>query len=320
MERDQWFPVQFWEAIRFWSGLLCGRSARTRQTSRDVVWNEGEDRQARLVLCPFLEREREFGRILELTVPVKVTETSIFVLRLQTATRIHTSRLPTNDSRVAVQSDGPAPCGESSGSLHRGPLRVREKGWNPSPEDFVRLLKVASGRRMIDCMRTEPRVGGIPQRKADTPSGRCGAAANSGWHTRLRMSGPWWTVDLRLQRQGNGACSPVKMACAGPLEVESAILVAGLGLPTRANSQSPGASSPSKLVKLCLPRKQSTPWSRLSQFHEDTAETSCNATSSVGPVRMSARLVITSSAAAPTTTPANLWSGSERKKVGATFS
>ena len=42
----------------------------------EVVWNDGEDPQTRLVLCACLERE--FLRITELAIPAEVTDTAIW--------------------------------------------------------------------------------------------------------------------------------------------------------------------------------------------------------------------------------------------------
>ena len=68
---------------------------------------------------------------------------------------------------VAVRSDGSALCRERSG-CYPVDRSVYGRNWNPFPQDFVRLLEMASGRRMIDWMRMEPRVGVTPQKDSAT--------------------------------------------------------------------------------------------------------------------------------------------------------
>ena len=77
------------------------------------------------------------------------------------------------------------------------------RDWIPSPQDFVRLLEMASGRRMIDWMRMGREVGSCPQ------TGELGLA---------------WAV---LASSDDLGC-----AVLGHSVVETA-LVLGLGLATR---------------------------------------------------------------------------------------
>ena len=99
------------------------------------------------------------------------------------------SRVPTHDSCVAIRPNGLAPKRERGGSPPRGPLRAHGRDWNPSPQDFVRLLEMAFGRRMIDWMRAVPRaVEVVPQ--------RCGAATSTVWGTRLPHE--WAVVEGQL--------------------------------------------------------------------------------------------------------------------------
>ena len=75
----------------------------------EVVWNECEDPPARLVLCPCLERERarENHGVSNSSGGDGHSDMALRDSRWRRAST-H-SRLPANDSRAAVRSDGPAP-------------------------------------------------------------------------------------------------------------------------------------------------------------------------------------------------------------------
>ena len=211
--------------VGFSSDLLHGISARTRFTSRC-----GVDRRRRPFkrdsCCPRASRERVREN--------HGVGTSSggdgycdMVLRDSRWRRVSThSRVPTHGSRAVVRSEGRAPYRERSGSLPRGSPRRRES------LEAVSAGFLASSR---DGFREK-----CDRLDASRAPSRGYSSEGSGDSARSRRrrgelgpdTGPWWRGDFRPQRQGHGARSPAMawdvVCCA--LEIETTVLVAGLGL------------------------------------------------------------------------------------------
>ena len=100
-----------------WMAIIPEPSIRAQ-----VVWNVGEDRQVRRVLCPC--SASELGQVLLWAVPAAVTETD------------------ERYSCVALRSDGPTPRGQRVGALLR---TVSGRDWTPKMIGWMRA-RTSDGR------------------------------------------------------------------------------------------------------------------------------------------------------------------------------